>query len=170
MIITTVSRECYLVQKASQIVEFQLVWHIPRCYTYLLVVVFPYMLNSVVFNFAGKSQILRLIYHKLDLVVVRHIHGLRHIESLPAVVSDSLRASCTSKVTVLIRVYNCGRSGGSARRRLVWVITGLLFQPDRNLRCPLNVPPCRPWFYIDICIHSPFSNQIIGHVHRARIR
>jgi len=90
------------------------------------------------------------------LVVVRHIHELLcQIDFLPAVVSDSLRASCTSKVTVLIHVYNCGRSGGSARRRLVWVITGLLFQPDRNLRCPLNVPPCRPWFlyrYINILL------------------
>ena len=27
------------------------------------------MLNSVVFNFAGKSQILRFIYHKLDVQV-----------------------------------------------------------------------------------------------------
>jgi hypothetical protein len=25
------------------------------------------MLNSAVFNFAGKSQILRFIYHKLDM-------------------------------------------------------------------------------------------------------
>ena len=25
------------------------------------------MLNSAVFNFAGKSQILRFIYHKLDI-------------------------------------------------------------------------------------------------------
>ena len=27
------------------------------------------MLNSAVFNFAGKNQILRFIYHKLDLAV-----------------------------------------------------------------------------------------------------
>ena len=33
-----------------------------------MVVVFPYMLNSAVFNFTGKSQILRFIYHKLDMV------------------------------------------------------------------------------------------------------
>jgi hypothetical protein len=27
------------------------------------------MLNSTVFNFAGKSQILRFIYHKLDVIL-----------------------------------------------------------------------------------------------------
>ena len=33
----------------------------------LLVVVFPYMLNSAGYNFAWKSQILRFIYHKLEM-------------------------------------------------------------------------------------------------------
>ena len=54
------------------------------------------------------------------LVVVRQIHELLcQVELLPAVVNDSLGASCTSKVSVLIRIYNCGRSGGSVRGRLM---------------------------------------------------
>ena len=47
----------------------KLVRHVPRCYTYLLVVVLPYMLNLSGFNFAGKSQIRRFIYHKLDVIL-----------------------------------------------------------------------------------------------------
>ena len=51
----------------------------------------------------------------------------------------------------------------------MWVLTGLLVQPDQNLRCPLNVPPCRPrllyrythFITPPICVISHFANNLV---------